>query len=115
MAATHEASLSGKRTQARGLRKRREDDLDIVEEYEWRWGARSEAEITEKAVAGFIAEVTTAEVDSVAADTRSSRSRMSPDEQPPPQNNDLTSDHVRRRTEQVLRDVERAAGSALIT
>lgn len=50
-------TLTGKRQQVKGRRSRTEEGEPSGEEYEWRWGARAEVEITEKAVADFVRQV----------------------------------------------------------
>lgn len=53
-----DASLGTKRVQARGRKsKGGEESGNSLEEQEWRWGARAEAEITEKAVANFVSDI----------------------------------------------------------
>lgn len=71
--ASHQATLEGRRTQAHGGNSRKNRgsggaDSNTVQDIEWRWGARAEAEISEKAVASFISDVFLSEERQTAAD-----------------------------------------------
>lgn len=119
--ASIEASLAGRRTQARGnVRRNRNGDAEIVEEFEWRWGARAEAEITEKAVAAFVTDVfigAEEEEQGLQGEEANDVGDSSGDEEANGQDNDEHSvaSRRKRRKAQLQRDIERVAGSALIS
>lgn len=132
--AGHEATLAGKRMQARGasVRKGRGGaaEMDVVEAVEWRWGSRAEAEITEKAVADFVADVflheEVFEEDDVSPATRadrggtrrSTRRQTSAGAQEWPAEGEANRRDAETRRQrdvaQIAGAVERAAGSPLI-
>jgi hypothetical protein len=94
-------TLVGKRSQVRGRKSKTEEGEPTGEEYEWRWGARAEVEITEKAVADFVSQVyfDSEDLDEVEGeqddDGGESTSRA-------------------QKQQQLLQHIERVAGSQLI-
>lgn len=94
-------SLIGKRVQARGRKSRNEDGEATGEEYEWRWGARAESEITEKAVGDFVAEI-----------------YLHSDDQGDEGEEEDNGEEVvsrEKKQERLLQQIEHAAGSQLIS
>lgn len=110
-AASMDASMARRRTQARGNVKRtRNGDSDAVEDFELRWGSRAEVEIGETAAASFIADIC---LKNNNADLEEEEEE---EEQEAETQNGLGSARERRkkRREQILREVQRAAGSSLV-
>lgn len=97
------ASL-GKRVQAKGRKSRAEEGRASGEALEWRWGARAESEVTEKAVGEFVADV-------YINTNGQGRNNDTVDEDE--DDGDGDADEKTRRS--VLQHVEHAAGSALIS
>jgi hypothetical protein len=88
-----DASMGTRRVQARGRSSRNGEEGEAsTEDHEWRWGARAEIEITEKAVADFVAEIY------VEADEQGS-----------------SEGGQKKKQENLLKHIERAAGSQLIS
>ena len=104
-----DTSLGGRRVQARGKRAREEGEGMTGNEYEWRWGARAEAEITEKAVASFVADIYYAE-DRNQADNGEEGA-----EQGEGENGEEGPSSRRKKHEQLLKHIEQVAGSQLIS
>lgn len=105
-AASMDASMARRRTQARGNVKRtRNGDSDIVEDFEFRWGSRAEVEIGETAAASFIADIC----------LQANHAGIEDEAEEEVQSNDGNLDvRQKKRREQILREVQRAAGSALV-
>jgi hypothetical protein len=121
LSATFEATQSGRRKQVRGSvrRNRQSGDTEVVKEFEWRWGARAEAEISERAVADFVTDIV------MNVDLAVDRDFDEPDESEEEdvnqtQTQDATAEagdigNIRKRKKiNLLKDIEKAAGSALI-
>lgn len=103
-----EASLGGKRVQARGRRSKGGEDGEAMmgEEYEWRWGSRAEAEISEVAVAKFVTEI-------YYDAEEQAREDQDADEQG--RIEESTHANHKSREEQLLKHIENAVGSQLIS
>lgn len=97
-------SLIGKRVQARGRKSRTEDGEATGEEFEWRWGSRAESEITEKAVGDFVAEI-----------YLHSDDQAEDDEEENEGNDGKEVVSREKKQEMLLKQIEHAAGSQLIS
>jgi hypothetical protein len=101
-------SLLGKRIQARGRKSRTDEGERTNEEYEWRWGPRAEVEITEKAVAEFVSQVY------MDADGQDQEDDANADANGGHDQDDQETSRAKKQ-ELLLKSIEQAAGSQLIS
>ncbi|UZJ52226.1 hypothetical protein CBS101457_001546 [Exobasidium rhododendri] len=92
--ATKRVQVKGRKTRGGGGGGGGGDENDkSTEDFEWRWGARAESEITEKAVAEFVAEIYLVSEEQGNGESQSSRAK---------------------KQENLIKHIENAAGSQLI-
>lgn len=119
--ATLEATLTGRKKQVRGnvRRNRQSGDNEVMREFEWRWGARAEAEISEKAVADFVADIVmnvnlSRDQDSDEGDESDIDVREEQPQESAADGEENILNVRKRQKKNLLKDIEKAAGSALI-